>query len=169
MSESAFHSICLDLGECLREREARLITVESCTGGGVANAITEVAGSSDWFDRSLVTYSNQAKTDLALVSPLLIEQFGAVSVEVAEAMATGGLQVSNLDSSYSFSIAITGVAGPGGGSPEKPVGLVCFAWGQRHAGNSTVLHSCRKQFDGDRTAVRQQSILFGLDSLFSLV
>ena len=162
-------SICLRLGDRLKSQGAYLITVESCTGGGVASAITDVAGSSDWFDRGLVTYSNKAKNSLAGVSLEMIEQLGAVSIEVAEAMATGALAASDLDSNASFSLSITGVAGPGGGTPGKPVGFVCFAWAESKQGQVAVLQSGSKQLAGDRSSVRLQSIQHSLETMLALV
>ncbi len=157
--------ICGELGVAITKKQGRLITIESCTGGGVAHAITETPGSSAWFDRSLVTYSNQAKTDLAAVPASLLKEFGAVSVEVAEAMAIGGLTKSDLDVANSYSIAITGIAGPDGGTAEKPVGLVCFAWGQRVDNRCELMHSSVEHFSGNRAAIRKQSVQFSLQTL----
>lgn len=132
-------------------------TAESCTGGGVAYAITEISGSSQWFDRSFVTYSNAAKVDMLGVSGDLIKEFGAVSEEVAYAMAMGALDKANAD----VSVAISGVAGPTGGTPEKPVGTVCIAW-------CSINHACKKTtylLTGDRSEVREKSILLALQGL----
>ncbi|MBX2867083.1 MAG: CinA family protein [Acidiferrobacterales bacterium] len=160
---------CKQLGQRLKSQNASLITVESCTGGGVASAITEVAGSSEWFAHGLVTYSNQAKFTLAGVAPELIDEFGAVSCEVAEAMAEGALVATTLCSEIAYSLAITGVAGPGGGTPEKPVGLVCFSWATIQRGQVRLLKSSSQNLGGDRSAVRAQSVRYSLETMLSLV
>jgi len=116
-----------ELGRRLAEKRAFLAVAESCTGGLVAKRITDVAGSSGWFERGLVVYSNRAKQDLLGIAPELLQQFGAVSRECAEAMARGLLVMTPAD----WGLAVTGIAGPGGGSPEKPVGLVWLAWERR--------------------------------------
>lgn len=165
LQDAETHSLCIKLGEAIVEKQGRLITIESCTGGGVASAVTETPGSSAWFDRALVTYSNQAKMDLAAVSASVLNTYGAVSIEVAEAMAIGGLLESDLDVVNAYSIAITGIAGPDGGSEQKPVGLVCFAWGYRAGRHCELLHSSLEHFSGDRAAIRSQSVRFSLNTL----
>lgn len=146
-----------ELGRRLAGKGAFLAVAESCTGGLVAKRITDVAGSSGWFERGLVVYSNRAKQDLLGVSPSLLEQFGAVSRECAEAMARGLIVMTPAD----WAVALTGIAGPGGGSPEKPVGLVWLAWERRGgAAESEVL-----QFSGSREQIRvaaAQAALMGL-------
>ena len=137
--------------ERCRSAGLTVATVESCTGGLVAGALTAIAGSSDVVERGLVTYTNEAKTELAAVPVELIEAHGAVSEEVARAMAEGGLANSRAD----IAVGITGVAGPGGGSEAKPVGLVHIAAARR--GRSTLHRRCL--FPGDRTAVREASVL----------
>jgi nicotinamide-nucleotide amidase len=137
------------LGRRLERDGAMVACAESCTGGLVASALTEVAGSSVWFERGFVTYSNAAKRDQLGVSAHSLEQFGAVSEAVAREMAQGTLNRSEA----ALTLAITGVAGPGGGSPDKPVGTVCFAWAIRGQGVwSETLH-----LQGDRGAVRLQA------------
>jgi nicotinamide-nucleotide amidase len=136
------------LAAALRARGGRLVSAESCTGGGVAAACTDLPGSSDWFERGLVTYSNAAKTELLGVPDALLAAHGAVSLPVARAMAEGALR----HGGAACSLAITGIAGPGGGSPAKPVGLVCFAW---RLGPLAWDEACH--FDGDRAAVRRQA------------
>lgn len=148
------------LGKILQEKGWLLATAESCTGGGVAEAITDIPGSSDWFEGGFVTYSNAAKTAMLDVPPALIAQFGAVSEEVAAAMAEGAL--ANGDAHISLST--TGIAGPTGGVPGKPVGTVCFAWSmERHGDPYTVTE--RLVFKGDRQAVRQQAVSHALDGV----
>jgi len=154
MTEPNWHSLAAEMGAVLRAGRHVLTTVESCTGGGVAAAVTAVAGSSEWFDRGFVTYSNDAKCEMVGVSTDTILRFGAVSEQTALAMATGGLRHSNA----TISIALTGIAGPAGGSHDKPVGTVCFAWVLR-AGPSRC-QTC--YFHGDRTAIRGESIRHAL-------
>ncbi len=144
------------LGTAALARGAMIATAESCTGGLVAGAITAVAGSSAWFDRGLVTYSNRAKEQELGVTRSAIERFGAVSEQTARAMAEGVIRASSAD----WAVAVTGIAGPDGGSAEKPVGTVWFAWaGPGH------LQSLRRQFDGDRSAVREASVRVALEGL----
>lgn len=149
--------LALRLGELARERGAVVATAESCTGGLVAGAITAVAGSSAWFDRGFVTYSNAAKSALLGVPPEVIERSGAVSEATARAMATGALARSDA----TLAVAVTGIAGPAGGTAEKPVGTVCLAWATRDgAVEATTLHLV-----GDRAEVRQASVAAALDGL----
>ena len=138
-----------------------LVTAESCTGGGIAYTMTELPGSSGWFERGFVTYSNLAKQEQLGVAHELFARFGAVSEEVAAAMAQGALQHSHAD----FSVAVTGIAGPDGGTEEKPVGTVCFGWGSRGGVTRTTLI----MFDGNRQQVRELSILTALQGLMDLV
>lgn len=144
------------VGAALKEKHLFLATAESCTGGGVAEAVTEIPGSSEWFDCGFVTYSSASKTELLDISPALIAQHGAVSVEIAEAMAAGALANSSAD----ISLSTTGIAGPGGAVPGKPVGTVCFCWAK---GRSA--HTERLVFDGDRQAVRRQTVAHALKGL----
>jgi len=133
------------------------VTAESCTGGMIAAACTAVAGSSDWFERGFVTYSNEAKTELLGVPAALIQTHGAVSEQVARAMAEGALRYSHAD----LAAAVTGIAGPTGATPDKPVGTVWLAVAQRDADTRAEL----LQFAGDRAAVRSQSVQRALQSL----
>lgn len=147
-------TLSLQLGQALQARGWQLALAESCTGGMVAQAVTAIAGSSAWFDRGFVTYSNAAKMDMLAVPASLIDTHGAVSEAVAEAMARGALS----HSLAQLSAAITGVAGPGGGSPLKPVGTVCFAWATHaQAENAIKVVVETRHFAGDRTQVRQQA------------
>ncbi|AGA72153.1 CinA family protein [Pseudomonas plecoglossicida] len=147
------------LGEHLRRFNAQVTTAESCTGGGIAEAITRVPGSSAWFEAGYVTYSNTQKTRQLGVPAALFGQVGAVSQEVVEAMVRGAQAASGAR----FAVAVSGVAGPDGGSPGKPVGTVWLAWGD---GNHVF--SERRQFDGDREAVRRQTVIAALDGLLQL-
>ena len=147
-------------GQALQAKGLLLATAESCTGGGVACAITEVAGSSDWFECGFVTYSNASKAALLDVPAALIAQLGAVSEEVAAAMAEGALS----NSSAQVALSTTGIAGPSGAVPGKPVGTVCFAWSR---GGAT--HTERLVFTGDRQSVRAQSVVHALKGLLRLI
>lgn len=149
------------LGHCLRDRGEWLTTAESCTGGWVAQSITAIAGSSAWFDRGFVTYSNGAKQDMLGVPESTLNRHGAVSEATARAMAQGAIAHSRAD----WALAITGVAGPTGGSAEKPVGTVCFAWAQRDAGCEA--QTCR--FAGDRASVREQAVHHALRGLLTRI
>ena len=148
--------LCTELAQALKASGRMLATAESCTGGLIAACCTSLSGSSDWFERGFVTYSNTAKTEQLGVPATLIEAHGAVSEPVARAMALGALA----HSWARASIAVTGVAGPTGGSPEKPVGLVWFGW----ALGDQAWTECR-HFDGDRDAVRTATVRHGLQGL----
>ena len=149
------------LAEALRTRGWRIATAESCTGGLIAAACTDLAGSSDWFERGMVSYSNAAKTELLGVDAALIDVHGAVSEPVARAMAAGALAHSAAD----FSVAVTGVAGPGGGSVSKPVGMVWLAWAWRAADGQAQTQALVEHFSGDRAAVRQATVVRALQGL----
>ncbi len=146
------------LAGLLRQRGWKLATAESCTGGLIAAACTALAGSSDWFERGFVTYSNAAKSEMLGVDPALIAAHGAVSEAVALAMAQGALWRARVP----LAVAVTGIAGPGGAVPGKPVGTVWLAWGTREA-----LHAERLQLPGDRAAVRAASVHAALQRLVS--
>ncbi|MCC7116310.1 MAG: CinA family protein [Burkholderiales bacterium] len=148
------------LVDALRGRGWLAATAESCTGGGVAQAITSVAGSSEVFDRAFVTYSNEAKTEMLGVDAGLVRDHGAVSEPVALAMAAGAIAASRAD----VAVAITGIAGPGGGSAAKPVGTVCFAYAAR----GTPPVACTRRLPGDRAAVRAGSVTLALEGLLRM-
>jgi nicotinamide-nucleotide amidase len=152
--------LCADLAATLRERGWKMATAESCTGGLIAAACTDLPGSSDWFERGFVTYSNEAKAELLGVDPALIAAHGAVSEKVARAMAFGALRHAHAQAA----VAVTGIAGPSGGSPDKPVGTVWFGFdvGGR-------LTSETRRFDGDRQAVRAATVRHALARLLELV
>jgi nicotinamide-nucleotide amidase len=151
-----FEAAVQALAAALRSRGQTLTTAESCTGGLIAAACTAVAGSSDWFERGFVTYSNAAKTELLGVDAALIAQYGAVSEPVALAMAAGALA----HSPAHWAVAVTGIAGPGGAVPGKPVGTVWLAWGRAGA-----LRAERLQLGGDRAAVREATVQSALARL----
>ncbi|NEX60581.1 CinA family protein [Noviherbaspirillum galbum] len=148
------------VGRVLQQKGLLLTTAESCTGGGVSQAITEIAGSSEWFDCGFVTYSNASKTELLDVPAAMIAQFGTVSEEVAGAMAEGALANSNAH----VTLSTTGIAGPGGAVPGKPVGTVCFGWSREHH-----THTERLVFSGDRRAVREQTVVHAMKGLLRML
>ena len=142
------------VGARLKEKGLLLATAESCTGGWVAQVVTSVSGSSEWFDRGFVTYSNEAKREMIGVRAETLDRHGAVSEETAREMAAGALAASRAQ----IALAITGVAGPTGGTAQKPVGMVCCAWAVRGG----AVDATTKHFAGDREAVRRQSVELGL-------
>ena len=159
-TDTVVHQLAIRVGNKLRDERLMLATAESCTGGMVASAITDISGSSAWFERGFVTYSNLAKIEMIGVPATLIEQHGAVSEPVAKAMAEGALR----NSRAQVSVAITGVAGPAGGSDAKPVGTVSFAWSNRlDTGVETQL------FKGDREQVRAQAAAHALRKLLEFL
>jgi len=139
------------LADSLAQQRLLLTTAESCTGGGIAETLTGIAGASAWYDRGFVTYSNEAKLSMLGVLQSTLDRFGAVSEATALEMARGAISHSGAH----VSVAVTGIAGPDGGTPDKPVGTVWIAWGQKLG----YAEARRFQFDGDRNAVRQQAIL----------
>ena len=143
-------ALAQSVAKVLQAKRALLVTAESCTGGWAAQVVTSVAGSSDWFERGFVTYSNESKIELLGVKRETLERCGAVSEQTAREMALGALARSR----GTLGLAITGVAGPGGGSEAKPVGTVCFAWASRGGD----VRSETRLFAGDREAVRRQSV-----------
>lgn len=149
--------IVQELASRLVKGQQIIATAESCTGGWIAQELTSVAGSSAWFDRGFVTYSNQSKQEMLSVSEATLQQYGAVSEQVVKEMAEGAL----LHSCAQFSVVTSGIAGPGGGSVEKPVGTVWFAWGCD--GGETKTQMCC--FDGDRESVRKQAVRVALEGI----
>jgi nicotinamide-nucleotide amidase len=158
---SRSYNLSLELGQYLSQRQLTVTTAESCTGGGIAQAITDIPGSSQWFSQGFITYSNSAKQQLLGVSPTLFETQGAVSQAVVEAMAIGSLKVANAE----LAIAISGVAGPDGGTVEKPVGTVWICWLAQHA--LPVSHCFH--LSGDRKSIRHQSVIEALQGLIELI
>ena len=149
------------VGQALKRHGLMLATAESCTGGWVAQAVTSVTGSSEWFDRGFVTYTNIAKRELLGVKTATLTRHGAVSEPTARAMAEGALAHSHAD----LTVAITGIAGPAGGTAEKPVGMVCFAWAAR----KQPTQSRTQRFSGDREAVRRQAVMAALEGVRMLL
>ena len=144
------------IGERLKAAGAKLVTAESCTGGWAAQVVTSVAGSSAWFERGFVTYSNEAKQELLGVRAETLRRHGAVSEETAREMAEGALK----HSKGTVAVSVTGVAGPGGGTKGKPVGMVCFGWATARATRTET-----REFSGDREAVRRQSVVHALEGV----
>jgi len=161
-----------NLSKICQAHSLQLSAAESCTGGLIAKRITDLAGSSQWFERGFVTYTNLAKEQMLGVDKQLILEHGAVSESVAAAMAKGALTHSQAH----FALSVTGIAGPGGGTELKPVGLVCFGWAG-YAPKETLFENSNKinvqtkiqNFSGDREAVRNQSALFALQGMFELI
>lgn len=148
------------VGRALQDKGLLLATAESCTGGGVAQAITEVPGSTGWFECGFVPYSNQSKSEMLDVPAALIAQLGSVSEEVAAEMARGALANTVAD----VAVSTTGIAGPTGAVPGKPVGTVCFGWAR-----GDQVHTERLVFSGDRQAVREQTVCHALQGLLRFI
>lgn len=148
--------LAAQVGEELKSRRLLLAVAESCTGGGVCQALTEIAGSSEWFDCGFVSYSNSSKSELLNIPAALIAQHGAVSEEIAAAMSEGAIA----NSEAHVALSTTGIAGPSGAVPGKPVGTICFGW---TVGGTT--HTERKIFSGDRHSVREQTVAYALEKL----
>ena len=144
------------LGGVLKRKSIKMVTAESCTGGGIASAITEIPGSSSWFDRGFVTYSNDAKVQVLQVKQSTLGKSGAVSKEVAIEMVEGALSNSNAD----LAVSVTGIAGPDGGSETKPVGTVYIAWKIKNENAVCIMQS----FSGDRAHIREQTVKCALKS-----
>jgi nicotinamide-nucleotide amidase len=157
ISDSQLQALAEDTGIRLRAARQMLVTAESCTGGWIAKTVTDIAGSSEWFDCGLVAYSYEAKQALLSVNPHTLETHGAVSRETVIEMVSGAL----VHSGASVAVAVTGIAGPGGGTPDKPVGTVWLAW-KRRGGYPRAQHF---RFNGDRDAVRRQTVAAALAGL----
>jgi nicotinamide-nucleotide amidase len=156
----ATYALAEQLGLALLARGWRVTAAESCTGGGIASAITDIPGSSGWFDMGFVTYSNHAKQQLLGVQAETLRDHGAVSEMVVHEMAQGALKAA----AASLAVAVSGVAGPSGGSPGKPVGTVCFAWATQQG-----IFCETRRFDGDRQAVRQRTVVHALQGLLAAI
>lgn len=168
MKEAADHIVALarELGQRLLAQHLVLAAAESCTAGGIAYAVTQVPGSSQWFDRGFITYSNASKQQMLGVPAAYLRDFGAVSEPVARSMALGALAQSQAQ----ITVAATGIAGPDGGSADKPVGTVCLAWAiKRDPASAPWVRTTTRCFSGERAAVRTQSIVGALDGLIGLL
>ena len=161
MPSDALVALASLVGAKLRAKGMMLATAESCTGGWVAQAVTAIGGSSEWFERGFVTYSDAAKQEMLGVSARTLAAHGAVSEQTAREMAAGALAHSRAQ----VAVAITGIAGPTGGTPEKPLGMVCFAW----AAQDGVLNAETRHFTGDRESVRRQSVIAALQGVLKLL
>ena len=157
MTDEQLNQLSAAIGAHLQRLQATVTAAESCTGGWISKVITDIAGSSAWFERGFVTYSNDAKQQLIGVSADSLEQWGAVSEQVVREMAQGALQAAQAD----FALSVSGIAGPGGGSDDKPVGTVWFGF----ATKSGVVQARRQIFAGDRDAVRRQATAYALQTL----
>lgn len=166
MSNLNVKIIVEELAELLIASNKTLVAAESCTGGWIAKQLTDLSGSSAWFDRGFVTYSNLAKQEMLGVAEETIDIFAAVSEETVVAMAKGALQNSHAD----FSLSVSGIAGPSGGSVDKPVGLVWFAWCKKSSAiKDDIVLSKHQIFRGDRNAVREQSVIYSLKMLIRFI
>ena len=161
MSDKKLYRLAEQVGQALQARVLMLATAESCTGGWIAEAATMVPGSSAWFERGFVTYTYISKREMLNVSAATLGTHGAVSEPAVREMARGALAASHAQ----IAVAVSGTAGPGGGTPQKPVGTVCFAWGIK----SGDLHSETQYFTGDREAVRRQSVEHALEGVLRLL
>lgn len=157
MNDQALQRLSRQIGEQLTQRQATVTAAESCTGGWIAKVFTDISGSSGWFERGFVTYSNEAKQQLVGVQAGTLAQYGAVSEQTVQEMANGARKAAGAD----YAIAVSGIAGPDGGTPEKPVGSVWFAI----AGPAQRTVTQLQVFKGDRDAVRRQSVGFALQTL----
>lgn len=161
MTEHKIRELAQRLGNCLKDQNLTLATAESCTGGWIAKIVTDLAGSSEWFEGSVVCYSNALKQSLLGVPEETLEKFGAVSEETVKAMVNGVLAGTSAD----VAVGVSGIAGPGGGSPEKPVGTIWLGWGFR----DRQVHAQVYQFEGDREQIRRQSVKQALEMLLNTV
>ena len=160
-SKQKMENLATQVGAALKAHGYMLATAESCTGGGVAQAVTDIAGSSAWFERGFITYSNQAKQEMLGVEKNTLERFGAVSETTVREMVAGALRHSAAD----IALAVSGIAGPGGGTTEKPVGLVWFAWGIK---NKTCVAQ-RHHLTGNRAEIRAQSVSIALRGVLEML
>jgi nicotinamide-nucleotide amidase len=158
---SILNPLIQDIASALKEKNWQLVTAESCTGGLLSGLLTEIPGSSDWFERGFVTYSNLAKEEMLSVPSILLDEFGAVSEPVAASMALGALK----HSAGQIAVSITGIAGPDGGSIEKPVGTVCFSWVAEGINTKTIT----RQFQGGRQEIRLAACEEALSGVLALL
>ena len=161
MADKRLHELAVEVGAALKARGFVLATAESCTGGWIGEAVTAVPGSSEWYERGFITYTNVAKREMLGVAADTLEKFGAVSEETVKAMVSGALAHSHAQ----LAVAVSGVAGPSGGTPAKPVGTVCIAWGLTTGEPSAET----RLFAGDREAVRRQSVERALAGVLALL
>ena len=158
--EHDIYELAVQAGQCLAQRGWMLVTAESCTGGWVGQAVTAVSGSSAWYERGYITYSNTSKSEMLGVQQAILDRHGAVSPQTAQEMAIGALNRSHAQ----ISVSITGIAGPDGGTAMKPVGMVCFAWAARGG----LVQQETRYFTGNREAVRRQAVATALQGILRL-
>ncbi len=161
MTDPQLYELAERVGKALKAKGMMMATAESCTGGWIAQAVTAVPGSSEWFERGFVVYTYISKREMLGVKPETLEQFGAVSLETVREMTVGALERSHAQ----VAVSVSGTAGPSGGTPQKPVGTVCFGWGLKDGVTQTAV----KRFDGDRESVRRQAVAFALERVLALV
>ena len=161
MNDEQLYGLAVEVGVALKAHALTLATAESCTGGWIGEAVTSVPGSSAWYERGFITYTNVAKHEMLGVALATLQKFGAVSEETVKAMAAGALAHSHAQ----VAVAVSGVAGPAGGTPEKPVGLVCLAWA--YGDDEPVAETAH--FAGDREAVRQQAVARALTGVLEII
>ena len=160
--DAELYALAGKVGDALKARKLVLATAESCTGGWIGQVVTMVPGSSHWFDRGFVTYTNDAKREMLGVRAATLKKFGAVSEQAVREMIEGALSHSKAH----VALAVSGIAGPDGGSPGKPVGTVCLAWGKKKAAPP---HSVMRHYAGDRDTVRRQSVIAALEGVLTLL
>ncbi|WP_353242775.1 nicotinamide-nucleotide amidase [Providencia sp.] len=165
IDEKQLETLSIQIGKKLQAQGKTITTAESCTGGWIAKVLTDISGSSDYFQRGFVTYSNEAKHQMIGVTDASLQQFGAVSEQVVEEMASGALKEAAAD----FAISVSGIAGPGGGSIDKPVGTVWFGFAKKQADGTVSVTTRHRVFQGDRNQVRLQSTGYALEILLSLL
>ncbi|MDE4733842.1 nicotinamide-nucleotide amidase [Providencia rettgeri] len=161
IDEKRLETLSIQIGLKLKEQGKTVTTAESCTGGWVAKVLTDISGSSDYFQRGFVTYSNEAKHQMIGVKSESLQRYGAVSQQVVTEMAEGALQEASAD----FAVSVSGIAGPGGGSIEKPVGMVWFGFAQKQADQTVFVTTQHRVFQGNRNEVRFQSTVYILETL----
>ncbi len=159
--DAELYALAGKVGDALKARKLMLATAESCTGGWVGQVVTMVPGSSHWFDRGFVTYTNDAKHEMLGVRAETLKKFGAVSEQTVREMVEGALSRSKAD----VALAVSGIAGPDGGVPGRPVGTVCLAWGKKTGAPYSVI----RRYVGDRDAVRRQSVIAALEGVLALL
>ncbi len=161
VDDTVLYSYAQQVGVLLASKGLKLVSAESCTGGWIGQSITAIAGSSGWYECGFITYSNQAKHRMLGVQATTLLKYGAISEQTAREMVAGALKMSTAQ----VAIAVTGVAGPSGGSKEKPVGMVCFAWELKQS----ATHSTTHFFSGNREAVRRQAVAVALLGIIDLL
>ena len=160
MTDEKLYQLAVRVGAALKAKGMMMASAESCTGGWIAQAVTAVPGSSDWFERGFVVYTYVSKREMLGVKPETLETFGAVSLETVREMTVGALARSHAQ----VAVSVSGTAGPSGGTAEKPVGTVCFGWGA----TGSPVQAAVQRFDGDRESVRRQAVVFALERVLEL-